>query len=206
MPGSTVPRPAGLDKLLGYVTDNLRDEAAATAEEVALLEALKGKAHALQARHDARTRAAAYREVAALIDCDGCDSCHVQDVAGQLRTRADEIAPPAPDPEAPASDPGVGPGDELRPDDDTLMRFPTSGDIARAELLRIQGVARNYRARTETAGAALARVRAQCAEWARPIRSGSWDARIRDDIAASCAQMILQALDTPAPTDTTAKD
>lgn len=50
----------------------------------------------------------------------------------------------------------------------------------------------------DQARTAIARVREQCAEWARPIKSGSWDAQIRDDIAASCAEMILRALDTPA--------
>jgi hypothetical protein len=54
--------------------------------------------------------------------------------------------------------------------------------------------------RAGQAEAALARVRAQCAEWAEPTKATSWDARIRDDIAAGCADMIRRALDGSEPT------
>jgi hypothetical protein len=49
--------------------------------------------------------------------------------------------------------------------------------------------------RAETAEAALARVREQCAEWLQPTNSRSWDAQVRDSIASGCAHMILTAID-----------
>lgn len=78
--------------------------------------------------------------------------------------------------------PAVQYGFRLR--DSTLLDFATKADRAEQEQRKAE--------------AAIARVRVQCAEWARPIKSGSWDAQIRDDIAASCADMILCALDAPA--------
>lgn len=59
----------------------------------------------------------------------------------------------------------------------------------------------HWKERAEAAEGAIARVHVQCAEWARPIKSGSWDAQIRDDIAASCADMILAALTAPHAPD-----